>query len=76
MAARHGEAIDQTILDTNTPAFTDRGFRLATEPKITMPDPKQKEFYNCSRRQIRPDLHRLESKFSDDPARRFQEFSV
>jgi trigger factor len=31
------EAIDQTIRDTNTQIFTERGFRLATEPKITMP---------------------------------------
>jgi len=31
------ETIDQTIRDTNTQIFTDRGFRLATEPKITMP---------------------------------------
>src|ERR1700742_3540913 len=31
------ETIDQTIRDTNTEIFTDRGFRLATEPKITMP---------------------------------------
>jgi trigger factor len=31
------ETIDQTIRDTNTRIFTDRGFRLATEPKITMP---------------------------------------
>src|ERR1700756_5551164 len=31
------EAIDQTIRDTNTQLFTERGFRLATEPKITMP---------------------------------------
>ena len=31
------EAIDQTIRDTNAQIFTDRGFRLATEPKITMP---------------------------------------
>jgi trigger factor len=30
------ETIDQTIRDTNTQIFTDRGFRLATEPKITM----------------------------------------
>jgi trigger factor len=36
------EAIDQTIRDTNTQLFTDRGFRLATEPKITMPT-EQKE---------------------------------
>ena len=36
------EAIDQTIRDTNTQIFTDRGFRLATEPKITMPT-EQKE---------------------------------
>jgi trigger factor len=31
------EAIDQTIRDANTQIFTERGFRLATEPKITMP---------------------------------------
>ena len=31
------ETIDQTIRDANTQIFTDRGFRLATEPKITMP---------------------------------------
>src|SRR5947209_7524289 len=36
------ETIDQTIRDTNTQSFTDRGFRLATEPKITMPT-EQKE---------------------------------
>src|SRR3989440_8991266 len=38
------EAIDLTIRDTNTQIFTDRGFRLATEPKITMPtDQKEAE---------------------------------
>ena len=31
------ETIDQTIRETNTQIFTERGFRLATEPKITMP---------------------------------------
>jgi trigger factor len=31
------ETVDQTIRDTNTQIFTERGFRLATEPKITMP---------------------------------------
>src|SRR5205823_9224422 len=36
------ETIDQTIRDTNTQIFTERGFRLATEPKITMPT-EQKE---------------------------------
>jgi len=36
------ETIDQTIRDTNTQIFTDRGFRLASEPKITMPT-EQKE---------------------------------
>jgi trigger factor len=34
------ETIDQTIRDTNTQIFTERGFRLATEPKITMPTEK------------------------------------
>lgn len=36
------ETIDQTIRDTNTQLFTERGFRLASEPKITMPT-EQKE---------------------------------
>ncbi len=31
------ETIDQTIRDTNTQLFSERGYRLATEPKITMP---------------------------------------
>ncbi|MDN4989086.1 trigger factor [Bradyrhizobium arachidis] len=34
------ETIDQTIRDTNTQLFTERGFKLATEPKITMPTEK------------------------------------
>ena len=35
------ETIDQTIRDTNTQLFTERGFKLAAEPKITMPTEKQ-----------------------------------
>ena len=31
------ETIDDTIRDTNTKIFTERGFRLASEPKVTMP---------------------------------------
>ncbi len=31
------ETIDQTIRDTNSQIFSERGFRLATEPKVTMP---------------------------------------
>ena len=31
------ETIEQTIRDTNSQLFTERGFRLATEPKVTMP---------------------------------------
>src|ERR1700749_3051618 len=31
------ETIDQTIRDNNSQIFTERGFRLATEPKVTMP---------------------------------------
>src|SRR5215470_14765013 len=31
------ETIDQTIRDANTQIFTERGFKLAAEPKITMP---------------------------------------
>src|SRR5471032_501143 len=32
------ETVEQTIRDTNTKIFTERGFRLATEPKVTMPN--------------------------------------
>jgi trigger factor len=35
------ETIDQTIRDTNTQIFTERGFKLAAEPKITMPTEKK-----------------------------------
>lgn len=31
------ETIDQTIRDANTQLFSERGFKLASEPKITMP---------------------------------------
>jgi trigger factor len=31
------ETIDQTVRETNSQIFTERGFRLATQPKITMP---------------------------------------
>jgi trigger factor len=39
------ETIDQTIRDTNSQIFTERGFRLATEPKVTMPT-EQKDVEN------------------------------
>src|SRR5271168_1005013 len=35
------ETIDETIRETNTQIFTERGFRLAGEPKITMPTEKK-----------------------------------
>src|ERR1700761_7974521 len=31
------ETVEQTIRDTNSQIFSERGFRLATEPKVTMP---------------------------------------
>jgi trigger factor len=31
------ETVDELIRDTNTQIFTERGFKLASEPKITMP---------------------------------------
>lgn len=31
------ETLEQMIRDTNSQIFTERGFRLATEPKVTMP---------------------------------------
>jgi len=35
------ETIEQLIRDTNSRVFTERGFRLATEPKVTMPEEKE-----------------------------------
>src|SRR3974390_897581 len=35
------EPTAQTIRDANTQIFTERGFRLATEPRITMPTEKK-----------------------------------
>ena len=31
------ETIEQTVRDTNSQIFTERGFKLATEPKVTLP---------------------------------------
>jgi trigger factor len=31
------ETIDQLVRETNTKIFTERGFKLATEPKVTLP---------------------------------------
>ena len=31
------ETVEQTIRETNSQIFTERGFKLATEPKVTMP---------------------------------------
>lgn len=39
------ETIEQLIRDTNAGIFTERGFRLATEPKVTMPS-EEKEVDN------------------------------
>jgi trigger factor len=39
------ETIDQTIRDTNSQLFNERGFRLATQPKVTMPT-EEKEVEN------------------------------
>ena len=39
------ETLEQTIRDTNTQIFTERGVRLANEPKITMPT-EEKEIEN------------------------------
>src|SRR3954465_4077619 len=36
------ETVDQLIRDTNTEIFSERGFKLATQPKVTMPT-EQKE---------------------------------
>ena len=36
------ETVDELIRDTNAQIFTERGFKLATEPKVTMPT-EQKE---------------------------------
>ena len=66
------ETIDQTIRDTNTQIFTERGFRLATEPKVTMPT-EEKEVEDILTGKSDLDLHGLDRSGARDPARRFQE---
>ena len=66
------ETIDQTIRDTNTQIFTERGFRLAAEPKITMPTEK-KEVEELLTGKSDLDLHRRDRGGAADQARRFQE---
>ncbi len=66
------ETIDQTIRDTNSQIFTERGFRLATEPKVTMPT-EEKSRRGHPHRQIRSHLHGFDRGRARDPARRFQE---
>src|SRR5467141_1565490 len=60
------ETIDQTIRDTNSQIFTERGFRLATEPKITMPT-EAKAVDQARRLQ---ELHRRETGCRGDRGRR------
>ena len=66
------ETIDQTIRDTNSQIFTERGFRLATEPKITMPT-EEKAVEDILAGKIRSHLHGCDRSRAGDPARRFQE---
>ena len=67
------ETIDQTIRDTNTQIFTERGFRLATEPKITMPT-EQNEVEELLAGKIRPDLHGCDRGGAGDPLADFKTF--
>ena len=41
------ETIEQLIRDTNTGIFTERGFKLATEPKVTMPTEEKDVEASC-----------------------------
>ncbi len=64
------ETIDQTIRDTNSQIFTERGFRLATEPKITMPS-EEKAVEDILAGKIRSHLHGFDRSCLD-PARGLQ----
>ena len=69
------ETIEQMIRDTNAGIFTERGFKLATEPKVTMPS-EEKDVEKILERQDRPDLHGGGRSGAADRAGRFQGFSL
>ena len=65
------ETIEQLIRETNTEIFSERGYKLETEPKVTMPT-EQKEVEDMQ--PVRSQLHGCGGGRAGDPARRFQEF--
>jgi len=69
------ETVEQTIRDTNSQIFTERGFRLATEPKITMPtEEKAVEDILAGKSDLNYTVS-IEGG-ARHPARRFQELTV
>ena len=50
------EAIDGVVSETNAKIVTDNSFRVATEPKVTLPT-EETEVQDADRGQARPRLH-------------------
>jgi trigger factor len=69
------ETIDQTIRDTNTQIFNERGFRLAGEPE-DHDAPKGRRGRGPALRQDGSDLHGRNRSGACDHARRLQELHV
>ncbi len=55
------EVIEATVRDTNSQIVTDRGFKLAAEPKVTLPT-EQGRGREADQRSERSELHRRRSK--------------
>ena len=66
------EVIEATVRDTNTQIFTERGFKLASEPKVTLPT-EQTEVEKLIAGQTRSRLHRRHRNPAADRAGRFQD---
>ena len=65
------EAIEALVRETNAKIVTDNGFKLAMEPKVTLPEDKD-EIESVFTGQIRPLLHRRARSSAADHPRRFQ----
>ena len=70
--ATMAEVIEATVRDANNQIVGERGFKLAADPKVTMPE-EQDAIEQLIAGQERPRLHRGGRDRAADRARRFQE---
>ena len=64
------EVIEATVRDTNSQIVSEHGFKLAADPKVTLPT-EQKRDRRADRRQDRSQLHDGTRNRAADRARRF-----